>query len=208
MRSHSHWSASKFPPPRFRTISFIKFRGSPGMFSDFLQSRQNMQTVSSMNINLRIPTNRIYHEINDSHGTGKFPGNLYRKRRWIRPNAGYCRMLRADCIRKDRCAIWHWSCRFRCLSRPKQIETDILPVAVGKDKPGPGRLASLSGSGKEKSSSPALRSFSFPAPAPRAYEPSRGNRSVRDRKPHNLLFIACTIDKIKIVRASKTWDTR
>ncbi len=51
------------------------------MFSDFLQSRQNMQTVSSMNINLRIPTNRIYHEINDSHGTGKFPGNLYRKRR-------------------------------------------------------------------------------------------------------------------------------
>ena len=51
------------------------------MFSDFLQSRQNMQTVSSMNINLRIPTNRIYYKISYSHGISKFPGNLYRKQR-------------------------------------------------------------------------------------------------------------------------------
>ena len=69
----------------------------------------------------------------------------------------------------------------------------FLSVAIGEDNPGTVRLASLSGSGSEKSSSPQLRYFSVPAPAPRAYEPSRGNRSIRDKKPYNILFIACAI---------------
>ena len=80
----------------------------------------------------------------------------------------------------------------------------ILSVAIGKDNPGPVGRASLSGSGTEKSSSPGLRYFSAPAPAPRAYESSRGNRSVRDIKPHNILFIACAIKTIKFVRAENT----
>ena len=49
----------------------------------------------------------------------------------------------------------------------------ILPVAPGKISP---------------------RYFSAPAPAPRAYESSRGNRPVRNIKPHNILFIACAIN--------------
>ena len=69
----------------------------------------------------------------------------------------------------------------------------LLSVAIGKDKPGPVGRASLSGFGTEKSSSPGLRYFSVPAPSPRAYESSRGNRPVRDIKPHNILFIACAI---------------
>ena len=69
----------------------------------------------------------------------------------------------------------------------------LLSVAIGKDKPGPVGQASLSGFGAEKSSSPGLRYFSVPAPSPRAYESSRGNRPVRDIKPHNILFIACAI---------------
>ena len=71
----------------------------------------------------------------------------------------------------------------------------------GKDNPGPVGRASLSGSGAEKSSSPGLRYFSAPAPAPRAYESSRGNRPVRDIKPHNILFI-CLRDKNNNIRVS------
>ena len=81
---------------------------------------------------------------------------------------------------------------------------DGFQYDIGKDKPGAVGRASLSGSGTEKSSSPGLRYFSAPAPAPRAYESSRGNRPVRDIKPHNILFIACAIKTIKFVRAENT----
>ena len=79
---------------------------------------------------------------------------------------------------------------------PKDIPSS---VAFGKDKPGTVGRASLFASGAEKSSSPELRYFSAPASSPRAYESSRGNRPVRDIKPHNILFIACAIKTIKFV---------
>lgn len=73
----------------------------------------------------------------------------------------------------------------------------------GKDNPGAVGRASLSGSGTKIILAGAAV-FSVPAPAPRAYESSRGNRSVRDIKPHNILFIACAIKTIKFVRAENT----
>ena len=79
----------------------------------------------------------------------------------------------------------------------------ILPVAPGKIIPGRSARPPSPAPGRKNHPRRELRYFSVPAPAPRAYESSRGNRSVRDIKPHNILFIACAIKTIKFVRAEK-----
>ena len=80
----------------------------------------------------------------------------------------------------------------------------ILPVAPGKIIPGRSARPPSPAPGRKNHPRRELRYFSVPAPAPRAYESSRGNRSVRDIKPHNILFIACAIKTIKFVRAENT----
>ena len=61
----------------------------------------------------------------------------------------------------------------------------ILPVAPGKIIPGRSAVPPSPAPGRKNHPRRELRYFSVPAPAPRAYESSRGNRSVRDRPSKN-----------------------